>query len=95
MGKFIIDYTFHGRTSRTIEASSKEEAQARIEAEVNRDDFEIEADEIDGLDFKVREMFPVTRDGREIWTTYFRATDVRGHQSALKSSPLFAGQVAA
>jgi hypothetical protein len=36
-------------------------------------------------------MHPVTRDGREIWTTYVRDGDIRGHQSSLESSPLFGG----
>ncbi|WP_037407120.1 hypothetical protein [Shinella sp. DD12] len=91
MARFHVDYTFHGRASRTIEASSKEEAEERIEAEVNSDDFEIDADDIDDVKFTVAEMHPVTRDGRELWTTYVRAGDVRGHQSALASSPLFGG----
>lgn len=92
MPKFIIDYTFHGRASKTVEASSQEEAEATIEAEVNADDFEIDADQIDDVDFTVREMYPVTRNGREIWSTYIAATDVRGHQSAIDNSPLFAGR---
>lgn len=90
MAKFIVDYTFHGRTSRTIEAESLEDAQASIEQDVERDDFELDADEIDDIDFTVREMHPVTRGGRELWTTLVLKTDVRGHQSALNSSPLFA-----
>lgn len=90
MAKFIVDYTFHGRASRTIEAESLEDAQASTEQDVERDDFEIDPDEIDDVAFTVREMHPVTRDGREIWTTYVLATDKRGHQSALQTSPLFA-----
>ncbi|MBA8838144.1 hypothetical protein [Ochrobactrum sp. RH2CCR150] len=91
MARFIINYTFHGRSSKTIEASSKEEAEELTWAEVERDDFEIDADEIDDVDFTVSEMHPVTRDGREIWTTYVRDGDQRGHPSALASSPLFGG----
>lgn len=90
MARFTVDYTFHGRASTTIEAESLEAAKATIDAEVNRDDFEIEPDDIDDVDFTVREMHPVTRDGREIWTTYVFKDDVRGHPSALASSPLFA-----
>ncbi|NZD50510.1 hypothetical protein [Rhizobium leguminosarum] len=95
MGKFNVDYTFHGRASRTIEADSLEDAKAKIDEEVNRDDFEIEPDDIDDIDFRVTEMHPVTRDGRELWTTYVRAGDVRGHQPALRTSPLFSDKVAA
>lgn len=93
MGRFIVEYTFQGRASRIIDASSKEEAEERTVNEVNSDDFEIEADSFDDVGFDVREMYPVTRDGREVWTTYVQKTDVRGHQSALKESPLFAGSV--
>ncbi|MDH0125450.1 hypothetical protein N7376_15690 [Brucella intermedia GD04153] len=91
MARFIINYTFHGRSSKTIEASSKEEAEELTWAEVERDDFEIDADEIDYVDFTVSELHPVTRDGREIWTNYVRDSDRRGHPSALASSPLFGG----
>lgn len=91
MGKFIVDYTFHGRASKCIHAPSQEEAMAAVEREVNSDDFDIEADEYDDVDFTVREMHPVTRDGREIWTTRVLPADVRGHQSALAESPLFDG----
>lgn len=94
MAKFIVSYTFHGRASRTIEAESLEDAQASTEQDVERDDFELEADEIDDVDFDIREMHPVTRDGRELWTTLVLKTDVRGHQSALRSSPLFAEKAA-
>lgn len=90
MAKFSVSYTFHGRATRTIEASSKEEAEARIDAEVNSDGFEIEPDDIDDVNFSIAEMHPITRDGKEFWTTYVRPGDLRGHQSALASSPLFA-----
>jgi hypothetical protein len=89
MAKFMVDYTFQGRSSRTIEAESKEAAEASVEAEVEKDDFDIDADSIDDVNFHVQEMHPVTRNGREIWTTYVMKDDVRGHQSALASSPLF------
>jgi hypothetical protein len=91
MAKFTVNYNFHGRASRTFEAESMEAAKAAIEAEVNRDDFEIEADDIDDINFSIAEMHPITRDGREMWTTFVRSGDVRGHQSALLDSPLFAG----
>jgi hypothetical protein len=89
MPKFMIDFTFHGRSSRSIDAESLEAAKAMVEEDVNKDDFEIEPDEIDHVDFSVREMHPVTRDGRELWTTYVRPGDQRGHQSALERAPLF------
>lgn len=93
MAKFIVEYTFHGRSSRTIEAATMEDAEAFVDAEVNRDDFDIDADSIDDVNFDIQEMHPVTRDGRELWTTYVMKGDVRGHQSALSSSPLFASGV--
>lgn len=93
MAKFMVNYTFHGRASRTIEAETMEEAEATVDAEVNRDDFDIDADSIDDVNFDIQEMHPVTRDGRELWTTYVMKGDVRGHQSTLSSSPLFASGV--
>lgn len=89
MAKFMVDYTFQGRSSRTIEADSMEAAEASVEAEVYRDDFDIDADSIDDVNFNIQEMHPITRDGRELWTTYVREGDVRGHRSALASTPLF------
>lgn len=93
MAKFMVNYTFHGRASRTIEAETMEEAEATVDEDVNRDDFDIDADSIDDVNFEIQEMHPITRDGRELWTTYVRNGDVRGHQSALSSSPLFASRV--
>lgn len=89
MARFIVSYSFRARTSDIIEASSKEEAEAAINAKIERDDFELEADDIDDVDFSVLEMHPVTRDGREIWTTRPINGDLRGHPSALLATPLF------
>lgn len=89
MPRFSVNYTFQGRAHTIIEAESLEAAEAQIEAEVEKDDFELDADDIDDVDFDIAEMHPVTRDGHEIWTTYLHATDIRGHQSALTTSPLF------
>lgn len=93
MAKFMVEYTFRGRASRTIEAETMEDAETEVDAEVNRDDFDIDADSIDDVNFDIQEMHPVTRIGRELWTTYVMKGDVRGHQSALASSPLFASGV--
>ena len=88
--RFSVGYTFHGRASEIIEAESLEAAKAAIEAKVETDDFEIEPDEIDDVDFHVQQMHPVTRDGRELWTTFVMMGDLRGHQSALLETPLWA-----
>lgn len=93
MARFCVDYTFHGRTTETIEAASLEEAQAQIEAKVEDDNFDPGTDEIDDVSFNIQEMHPITRDGRELWTTYVRTGDVRGHVSALKGT-LFAQEAA-
>ena len=66
-----------------------------IEKEVNSDGLELDADEIDNVEFTIRELHPVTRAGREIWTTFVCPSDTRGHLSALKESPLFAALLAA
>ena len=91
MAKFSVSYTFHGRASDTIEANDLDHAKALIGLKVESDDFEIGAEEIDDVDFTVQEMHPITRDGRELWTTYIRAGDVRGHASAMTTAPLFSG----
>ena len=90
MPKFMVEYTFHARSSRTIEAESLAAAEAIVDEEVNKEDFDIDADSIDDVDFSIQEMHPITRDGRVLWTTYIRKGDVRGHQSALGTAPLFA-----
>lgn len=90
MAKFIIDYNFHGRGSNTIEADSLEAAKAIAESQADDENFEPPVDDFDDIDMTVREMHPVTRDEREIWTTYVRSSDTRGHASAIKASPLFA-----
>lgn len=93
MPKFMVNYTFSGRGCETIEAETVEAAEELVETKTNRDDYEPDADELEIVDFSVSELHPVTRDGRELWTTYVMKGDVRGHQSALASSPLFASGV--
>lgn len=91
MARFYVTYRFHATAGRDIEAKSLEAAEAMVEAEVNRDDFELEADDIDDVNFEVQQMHPVTRDGRELWSTYVRKDDIRGHQSSITKAPLFSG----
>lgn len=91
MGKFIVDYRFSGRGSMPIQADSLEEAKAMVEAQLDDDSFEPPTDDFDDIDYTVREMHAVTRAGREIWTTFVAQSDVRGHASAVKDTPLFAG----
>ncbi len=90
MARFIIDYTFDGRGSESIEADSLEAAQAFADAKVDDEYFEPPADDFDDIRVTVRELHPVTRAGREIWSSYVASSDIRGHESALKTSPLFA-----
>jgi len=90
MKKFSVNYTISGRASAIIMAESKEEAEAKVDAEVNADDFDMDLDEIYSVDTHIQEMHPVTRGGKEIWTTYIMPDDVRGHRSALDTAPLFA-----
>lgn len=79
MARFIVNYNFHGRCSIPIEASSLEEAQAQVERELESDNFELDADEIDDVQYYISEMHPVTRDGQKIWTNYLRPDDTPGH----------------
>lgn len=87
--RFTVSYTFHGRSTDVIEAENLEEATAAIEAKVESDDFEIDADEIDDVDFTIQQLHPVTRDGQELWVSFIRTGDLRGHPSALLTTPLF------
>lgn len=91
MPKFVVNYFVSGTAQKTVEAESKQALEARISEEVERDDFEIDVDDFDDVDFTIQEMHPVTRDGREMWTTRVVEGDVRGHVSAVNSSPLFSG----
>lgn len=90
MQRFSVNYTFHGRATDIIEAESLDAARAAIEEKLDDENFHIEADDIDDVDYQVQQMHPVTRDGREIWTTYIMGHDLRGHPSAILDTPLFA-----
>lgn len=90
MPRFLISYTFQGSGSEIIEAESLEAAESEIESRLDDETFEPPADDYDDIGFTAVEMHPVTRDGREIWTNYVRASDTRGHPSALTTTPLFA-----
>lgn len=93
MGRFMVSYTYQGRGSEVVEAETLEDAERLVEEKVNRDDFEPEDDELEIEHFDVAELHPVTRGGKEIWTTYIQSGDKRGHPSALFSTPLFASGV--
>lgn len=93
MAKFMVNYTFSGRGCETVDADTRDAAEALVEAKINSDDYEPDADELEVVDVSLSELHPVTRDGKEIWTTYIKQDDQRGHQSALSSSPLFASGV--
>jgi len=75
----------------TFEAESLEAAKAKAEEKAFDDNTEFDLDDVDDVDFDVRELHPVTRGDRELWTTYVKPDDVRGHQSTLATSPLFGG----
>jgi hypothetical protein len=89
--RFMVSYKYTAEASEIVEADSLESAEAMIEKKVERDDFDPGADSIDDVQSYIQPMHPVTRDGREVWATYVRPGDVRGHQSALATSPLFSG----
>lgn len=89
MARFMVSYTFKGRASESINADSFEAAEALIEAKVDNADFHIDADGIDDVNFDVEELHPITRNGKEIWSTWVKVGDIRGHQSALNDTPLF------
>lgn len=77
MPEFLVEYRVMGRMTGLVTADSHAEAVAKIEEEVNRDDWEADLDEVDDVDFSVNELIPVIRDGKRIKTTYVRAGDER------------------
>ncbi|RUW56378.1 hypothetical protein [Mesorhizobium sp. M8A.F.Ca.ET.021.01.1.1] len=81
MTKYCIDYTFYGRSEETIDTDEPiEKLRAKIEKKINGNDTDwLDPTSIDNIDFTVREMHPVTRGERQIWTTYVRDDDVMGH----------------
>lgn len=90
MPRFHVRYTYRAEATTTLHADSYESACEEVRELIEADETGIDAEEIHDIDFHVAEMHPVTRDGREMWTTYVRDGDTRGHQSALASAPLFA-----
>ena len=91
MARFLVNFRVSGRASDCIEADNLDDAERIIEERVNNDNFDVDLEEVDDVDFTVAQLHPVTRNGREIWTTLILVNDVRGHQSALASAPLFSG----
>ncbi len=91
MPRFHVSYKFRAASSETINADDLESAEALIEAKAYRDEFDPHIEDIDDVEFDVQEMHPVTRAGREIWTTFVSLGDIRGHQSAIDNAPLFSG----
>ena len=77
MPEFMVDIRVHGRMTMTITADSKAEAEEKLTALVNDDNWEADLDDVDDVNWHVAELIPVTRDGRMIKTTYVRAGDVR------------------
>ncbi|RUU80482.1 hypothetical protein [Mesorhizobium sp. M7A.F.Ca.MR.362.00.0.0] len=82
MARFYVTYRISGEAFREIEAESLEAAKMVVDAELMEDSFEIDPDESEVEDVSVRELHPVTRDGKKTWTTYPRPNDVRGHEDA-------------
>jgi hypothetical protein len=77
MAKFIIEYRVRGMVTETVEADSKEAAEAIAQTNVEDEGWEPELDSIDDADFSVQIMHRVERDGKPVWTTYVRKTDVK------------------
>lgn len=75
MPRFFVSYTISGSASEVIEAVSKEEAESAIDAKINADDFEIDLERVEDVDFYMQELHPVIRDGKHINVTQVRDTD--------------------
>lgn len=79
MANFAVTYRVRGSASDIVEAETLDAAKAIIDARVNAYDFEVDLDSVDDVDFSVSEMHAITRDGKHMWSTYVRPTDIRGH----------------
>lgn len=77
MKRFFVSYTVRGAAEEVVYAATKEEAEKEIYGRLDADDFSIDLDEIHDIDFGIHEMHHVERDGKRMWTTYVRPTDVR------------------
>jgi hypothetical protein len=81
MKRFAIAYRVTGRIDTTIEAADETAARCAAEAESDNDDFVSDLHDIDDVRIDVRELHPVTRDGKPVWTTYPLKSDVPGHHA--------------
>lgn len=77
MPEFWVDMRVHGRMTMTIEADSVAEAEEKLTALVNDDNWEADLEDVDDVNWHVSELIPVLREGKRIKTTYVRAGDVR------------------
>jgi hypothetical protein len=76
MGKFSVQYHIIGTMTEIIEADTLEEAKKIAHDKASSDAWDPDPDEIDVDDIYVQEMHRVIRDGKPLWTTYVRATDI-------------------
>jgi hypothetical protein len=79
MARFIVTYTVHGTATTTIDAPDLASAKALVETEIDSDEFDTGLDQIDDVDYDIRELHPITRDGKEMWSTHVRPSDLPGH----------------
>jgi hypothetical protein len=79
MARFNVEYTIRGRASETIEADTLEHAKQIAQSRCEDENFLPELYDVDDIDCRVAEFHPVTRNGKEIWTTYVLRDDVPGH----------------
>jgi hypothetical protein len=79
----MVTYRVTGKVTHIVEADSQEEAEKKADAFATDDSGEdyseamFDLEEVDDVDGEVNRMYHVLRDGREIKTTYVRASDVR------------------
>lgn len=77
MPKFFIEYDVRGKCTDTIEATSREEALKFAREKMKNDENFLDLEELTDVDYSVDEMFKVNRDGKTLYTTNPRGSDVR------------------
>jgi hypothetical protein len=75
MLRFMITYRVQGEFTEIVEAETLEHAKAICEAKIEDEDFGLELDSADDINFSAYQLHPVLREGKRVETTYVRKSD--------------------
>jgi len=74
MARYMVTYYVRGTVTDVIDADSKEAAEAQAEDRADGDEWDF--DNGTDVDFEVRELHRVIRNGDVVWVNYIRPRDV-------------------